>query len=174
MTAHELERLDQLIWKMIEYYEGDALRIQHFTKVYTFADWIAKGQGLSEDMRYLISALALTHDIGIKASIEKHGYCNHKLQELEGPAAAYDMLSGLGFDEALIQRVCQIIGRHHTYKEIDGTDCQILIEADFLVNFQEGNQPLTAVPTVYKNIFVTQTGRALLSKMYSNSLHEIH
>lgn len=170
ITVRDKERLDELIWKMIDYYEGDALRIQHFTKVYTFSDWIAKGEKLSEDMRYLLSVLALTHDIGIKASVEKYGRCNHKLQEQEGPVVARDLLSSLGFDADLTHRVCQIIGRHHTYTGVDGMDCQILIEADFLVNFQEGNQPLAAIPNVYKNIFMTRTGRALLSKMYSDSL----
>lgn len=168
----EKERLNQLIWKMIDYYEGDALRIQHFTKVYTFANWIAEGENLSDEMRYLISVLALTHDIGIKASVQKYGHHNHRLQEQEGAIAAHAMLTDLGFEKGLVERVSQIIGRHHTYTGIDGLDCQILIEADFLVNFQEGNVPLTTLPKVDQNIFATQTGKSLLWKMYKTNLSE--
>lgn len=166
MTHTERERLDQLIWSMLDYYSGDAARIQHFTKVYTFVDWISKGEGVDEDTRYLLAALALTHDVGIKAAIEKYGHYNAKLQEQEGPAAAEAMLGGLGFAPSFVERVCQIIGRHHTYTGIDGIDCQILIEADFLVNFCEGHQPLTAIPHVYEKIFRTETGKRMLCSMY--------
>lgn len=166
MTTIERERLDQLTWKMLDYYSGDAARIQHFTKVYTYVDWISRGENVEEETRCLLAVLGLTHDVGIKASIEKYGHYNAKLQEQEGPAVAEAMLSDLDFDPALIERVCQIIGRHHTYTGIDGVDCQILIEADFLVNFCEGHQPLTAIPNVYENIFRTETGKAILRKMY--------
>ena len=161
-----MEQMDQLVLNMMDYYRGDAARIHHFTKVHTFADWISKGEAVDEKTRYLLAALSLTHDVGIKAAIEKYGHYNAKLQEQEGPAVAGAMLRELGFDEALVERVCQIIGRHHTYTGIDGIDCQILIEADFPVNFQEGHQPLAAIPTVYQNIFRTKTGRNLLCRMY--------
>ena len=173
MTHTEQNRLDQLIWQMVEYYRGDQARVQHFTKVYTFVDWIARGENVDEGTRYLLSVLALTHDVGIKASMEKHGHYNAKLQEAEGPAVAKAMLDNLGFDPDLVSRVCRIIGRHHTYTGIDGIDCQILIEADFLVNFREGHQPLTAIPTVYQNIFRTETGRRLLRTMYDYTPEEI-
>ena len=80
--------------------------------------------------------------------------------------ASKQLLSQLGFEPELVQRVSQIVGRHHTYTDVDGIDCQILIEADFLFNFREGHQPLTAIPTVYENIFRTETGRRLLRIMY--------
>ena len=166
MTTERRERLDKLIWDMLDYYSGDAVRIQHFTKVYTYVDWIAAGEGVDDDTRYLLAVLGLTHDVGIKASIEKNGHYNAKLQEQEGPAVADAMLTRLGFDRPLIDRACQIIGRHHTYTNIDGIDCQILIEADFLVNFREGNQPLSAMPGVYENVFRTETGKAMLRKMF--------
>ena len=35
------------------------------------------------------------------------------------------------------ERVQYLIGRHHTYNDIDGIDYQILVEADFLVNMYE-------------------------------------
>lgn len=47
------------------------------------------------------------------------------------------MLMRLGFAENVIERVCYLIGHHHTYTGIDGRDYQILVEADFLVNLYE-------------------------------------
>ena len=35
------------------------------------------------------------------------------------------------------ERICYLIGHHHTYDKIDGTDYQILVDADFLVNLYE-------------------------------------
>lgn len=165
-NEHDKEKLTRLIWFMTEYYKGDAARIQHFTKVYTFCDWIASGESVDDATRYRLAVLALVHDIGIKAAIEKYGHYNAKLQEQEGLVVAEQVLSQMGFDPELVQRVSQIVGRHHTYTDVDGIDCQILIEADFLVNFREGHQPLTAIPTVYENIFRTETGRRLLRIMY--------
>lgn len=168
-NEHDTEKLTRLIWFMTEYYKGDAARIQHFTKVYTFCDWIASGESVDDATRYRLAVLALVHDIGIKAAIEKYGHYNAKLQEQEGLVVAEQVLSQMGFEAELVQRVSQIVGRHHTYTDIDGIDCQILIEADFLVNFREGHQPLTAIPNVYENIFRTKTGRQLLCTMYDFS-----
>ena len=139
-NEHDKEKLTRLIWFMTEYYKGDAARIQHFTKVYTFCDWIASGETVDDATRYRLAVLALVHDIGIKAAIEKYGHYNAKLQEQEGLVVAEQVLSQMGFDPELVQRVSQIVGRHHTYTDIDGIDCQILIEADFLVNFREGSR----------------------------------
>ena len=169
MTTDNRNRLNQLIWAMIDYYDGDAGRIQHFTKVYTLAKWIAESEDLDETTCDRIAALALTHDIGIKVAVDQHGYCNAQMQEQLGPAAAKKLLDSLGFDRALVDRVCTVIGRHHTYTDIDGIDCQILIEADTLVNLQEGTQKTPALAHAYEYIFRTKAGKNLLKKMYPMS-----
>ena len=65
---------------------------------------------------------------------EKYGKCDGKLQEQEGPIVAQKMLSQLGFENYMVERICFLIGHHHTYDNIDGLDYQALVEADFLVN----------------------------------------
>jgi hypothetical protein len=47
------------------------------------------------------------------------------------------LLEGLGIEAAYIDRVCWLIAHHHTYTNIKEIDYQILVEADFLVNFYE-------------------------------------
>lgn len=165
-----MNRVDRLARSMMEFYRGDAEQIQHFVKVYTYAGWIAKWEGLDEETCERIAAAALTHDIGIKPAKEKYGSSAGPLQEQEGPAAAEPMLKAIGFEPAMIERVCDLIGRHHTYTNIDGMDYQILVEADFLVNFQEGNQPASTIRQVYETLFRTTAGKQLLCEIYDLKL----
>lgn len=152
---------------MVEYYQGDAKRIQHFIKVHSFAKYIAEGENVDNHTLFIIEAAALTHDIGIKISEEKYGDSSGKHQELEGPAPAQKMLSSLDFDIDDIKRISYLISHHHTYDNIDGIDLQILIEADFLVNLYEDNSSISAINTAYRKIFKTDTGKYLCKVMYN-------
>jgi hypothetical protein len=50
------------------------------------------------------------------------------------------MLGRLGFGAALVERVCYLVGHHHTYTNIDGPDYQILVEAGFPRQSLRGRQ----------------------------------
>ena len=132
-----MSEISQLLGAMITYYKGDPRRIHHFVKVHDLARTIAILEGLDKETLYTLEAAAAVHDIGIRICELKYGRCDGKLQEQEGPELARDMLAALGFDEKVIQRVCWLVGHHHTYHNINGWDHQILIEADFLVNLYE-------------------------------------
>ena len=121
-----MNRIDRLYMEMIHYYQGDPKHIQHFVKVHDLSRLIGQGEGLDEDTMYVLEAAALVHDIGIKVGMEKYGRSDGKTQEAEGPAAAREMLTALGFQERVIRRVEYLVGHHHTYKDIDGLDYQIL------------------------------------------------
>ena len=152
--------------EMIRYYRGDAKRIQHFTKVYSYASLIGKMEGLGRREQYVLELAALVHDIGIKISEEKYGYNNGKLQEQEGPALAKELLGKIGIDEEVSKRVQYLIGHHHTYNNIDGIDYQILVEADFLVNLYEDGASKEAVETAYNKIFKTEAGKKICREMF--------
>jgi uncharacterized protein len=122
---------------MIEYYAGDARRIHHFLKVHSFAKLIGEMEGVTGEELEILEVAALVHDIGIKNSEKKYGYNTGKTQEKEGPPEAEKLLIPLTDDAAFIERVCYLVGHHHTYSNIDGMDYQILVEADFLVNLYE-------------------------------------
>lgn len=155
-----------LILKMTEYYEGRPRQIQHFMKVYTYAKMIGELEGLPANTQQILETAAITHDIGIKKSEEKYGDSSGSHQELEGPAIAEAMLREFGYEETLIQRVCYLIGHHHTYQNMDGMDYQILVEADFLVNLYENASDVQAVENALERIFVTETGKALCRTMF--------
>ena len=151
----------------MEYYTGDAKRIQHFIKVHSLARLIGVKENLSEHELYILEAAALTHDIGIKKAEEIYGRCDGSLQEQLGPDMAREMLTALGFDEDDISRICYLIAHHHTYTDIDGMDYRILVEADFLVNLYEDNAGEDAIKSAYDRIFRTDTGKELCRLMFA-------
>ena len=160
--------LEKLFLEMIAYYSGDPKRIQHFTKVHSYAKLIGEREQLSPEELYILEAAAYTHDIGIKPAEEKYGSSEGKLQEQEGPAVARGMLMRLGFAENVIERVCYLIGHHHTYDNIEGLDYQILVEADFLVNLYEDDVNRHGIEQAYQQIFRTQTGKEIFNQMYTD------
>ena len=151
---------------MIAYYDGDPKRIQHFTKVHSYARLIGIGEELDDASLFILEAAAYTHDIGIRVAEEKYGRCDGKLQEQEGPIIAQKMLSQLGFENYIVERICFLIGHHHTYDNIDGLDYQILVEADFLVNLYEDDAGNRAIDKAYKRIFKTETGKKIFRLMF--------
>ena len=86
------------------------------------------------------------------------------LQEtLEAAAVVHD----IGIHPAVIERVAYLVGRHHTYTDIDGVDYQILVEADFLVNLFENDEPPQARQAVYRRVFRTESGKRLFRAMFA-------
>lgn len=164
--SYTQQQLDDLLKHMIEFDEGDPKRIQHFMKVHSFARLIGIGEELDEVTLFILEAAAYTHDIGIKVAEEKYGKCDGKLQEQEGPIVAQKMLSELGFENYMIERICYLIGHHHTYDNVEGMDYQALIEADFLVNLYEDEAGRHAIKSAYNKIFKTETGKELFRQMY--------
>lgn len=164
--SYSKQQLDDLFMDMIAYYDGDPKRIQHFTKVHSYARLIGIGEELDDASLFILEAAAYTHDIGIRVAEEKYGRCDGKLQEQEGPIIAQKMLSQLGFENYIVERICFLIGHHHTYDNIDGLDYQILVEADFLVNLYEDDAENRAIDKAYKRIFKTETGKKIFRLMF--------
>lgn len=153
--------------KMIEYYAGDSRRVHHFLKVNSFAKLIAEMEGMEPDEMQVLEIAALAHDIGIKNAELKYGYNNGKLQEQEGPPEARRLLREAGAEDAAVERACYLVAHHHTYRNIDGLDYQILVEADFLVNMYEDKADADTIRTAYDNIFATESGKMLCRQLFS-------
>ena len=66
----------------------------------------------------------------------------------------------------IINRVCFLIGHHHSYSQIDGIDYQILVEADFLVNIYEDNMNESQIKSIRNKIFKTKSGISIIDSMY--------
>ncbi len=170
MNAQEVDAgtgpsMGQVADAMLAYYRGDVKRINHFLKVYAYAKAIGELEGLDARTQKILEIAALTHDIGIKVSEEKYGCCPGTYQELEGPPIARSMLSGLGLEEGLVERVCWLIAHHHTYRGIVGMDHQVLVEADLLVNIVEDDMGEDARAKMGKEIFRTAAGLRFLEHL---------
>lgn len=161
-----MSRLNNLYRKMIEFYRGDPARIQHFVKVHSFAKLIGEEEHLEEKTLYILEAAAYVHDIGIRLAEQKYGHENGRLQEQEGPAEAEKMMKSLGFEQDVIDRVSYLVGHHHTYTNINGMDYQILVEADFLVNYFENHSETDTIKKSVKKIFKTETGIRIATEMF--------
>ena len=102
----------------MRYFDGDARRIQHFVKVLQYATLIAEGEALPADEEEVLQVAAVLHDIGIPNSEKKYGCADGRYQQIEGVPVARELLAGLGADDTLIERVCHMIGLHHSYSKI--------------------------------------------------------
>ncbi|MCM1134313.1 MAG: HD domain-containing protein [Clostridium sp.] len=162
-----MESLDLLYREMIDYYKGDAGRIQHFVKVHSFAGLIGRLEELEADTQLVLEAAAYVHDIGIQPAEELYGSSEGKLQEKLGPKPARELLKRCGFSDAHAERIAYLVAHHHTYDNINGEDYQILVEADFLVNLYEGNSPKEAVKQAYEKIFRTKSGKEICRTMFN-------
>jgi HD superfamily phosphodiesterase len=155
-----------LLHRMADYFAGDPRRVGHALKVYGFARMIAGEEDLpAREMKILLAA-AILHDVGIREAERKYGSADGKYQEMEGPAIARRLLQGFPLDEEETERILFLIGNHHSYSKIDAPDFQILAEADFLVNIFEDGMDRDAVQSIWKKIFKTKTGSALLASLY--------
>ena len=158
--------VQKVMKEMIAYYAGDPARIQHFLKVYEFSRMIGLAEGLDGNQQLTLELAALVHDIGIRPSEAIYGDCKGPHQEELGPAEVQKMLKPLGVDQERIERIMYLVGHHHTYKNIEGMDYQILVEADFLVNLYEEGVKKEASLAARKNIFRTKTGIWALNTMF--------
>ena len=154
------------IEKMINFYQGNIHDINHFLKVYGFAKTIGEQENLDANTQEKLELAAVIHDIACPLCREKYGNADGKLQEQEGPALVVAFLRDSGLSDSQIDRIAWLVGHHHTLQGIDGPDHQILIEADYLVNADEGCCSKENIANMLEKVFRTETGCRLLKSMY--------
>ncbi len=158
--------IHEVLLKMFKYFGTDARRINHALKVHGFASTICRNENLNDKEILITEIASILHDIGIPEAERKYNSSDGKYQELEGPPVARQILSECMITDEIMERVCYLIGNHHTYTKIDGTDFQILVEADFLVNIFEDEMSKSSVESVSNKYFKTKTGISILNSIY--------
>lgn len=150
--------------EMIAFFAGDARRCQHFIKVASLAKQLAESEAADAELTELVEAAGLVHDCGIKPGEAKYGagHCTGKIQEQEGPAVARELLQKVGYAPEKIERICYLVGHHHTYNMIDGLDYQLLVEADFIVNFYEDGTPKENIAKAVERVLKLRAERSWL------------
>ena len=152
----------QIMRRMIAEAGGNHHDINHFMKVWAYARTIGALEGLDEATLFTLEAAAIVHDIACPLCREKYGDASGKHQEAESEPLVRAFFEGTDLPKDCLERVVTLVGRHHTYTGIDGADCQILIEADYLVNAEESGYSPQNLRGFSEKYFKTEAGRALL------------
>jgi HD superfamily phosphodiesterase len=127
---------EKALEEAMKVFENSPGQMEHALKVLGYAEEIMVGENVPEEDRELVVVEAILHDIGIPEAITKHGSAAAPYQEKEGEVIAREILLRVGYPEDKTDRICYIIGHHHTASKIDGLDFQIQWEADLLVNLE--------------------------------------
>ncbi|MDL2205414.1 HD domain-containing protein [Eubacteriales bacterium OttesenSCG-928-N13] len=139
--------------------------ITHTLSVLENAETIMNGENVSDRERNIITLSAILHDIGAVLAKEKYDSIEGRYQEMEGPGVAREILENHDCEPDVVDRVCYIVGNHHTPERIDGLDFQILWEADQLENLKHAVDLPEQLKDDIKNTFKTKTGYGLVRAM---------
>jgi HD superfamily phosphodiesterase len=159
-------QIAEVLSEMIRRNRGDQKRIEHSLKVFGYAQLLGRLERLDSRQLLFLELTAILHDIGIRVSEIKYGYSDGHLQELEGPPVAREILEKLEYDSEIIDRVCFVISKHHTFSAIDGIDFQLLVEADFLVNSVEEEVSPEGVQKFVDLNFKTGSGCKVIGELF--------
>ena len=160
------KRIAKVALAMMQKNRGDSKRIEHSLKVYAYALQLGISESLDAQTLEILEITALLHDIGIHVAEQKYGTSSSHHQEIEGPPVAKEILTALDFSSEIIERVCFIISKHHTFTAIDQLDFQLLVEADFLVNSTEDHLSDDQINSFARNIFKSESGIDLLRILF--------
>jgi len=134
---------DDAIRSMTDYFQGEKYS-RHTLKVLAAAEKIADAEKIPAGFLRESAVLGcIFHDIGIPEAQKKHGSIDGPYQEKEGPSVARRLMADLAVRADILERVCYLVGFHHTKDRVDGLDFQLLWEADFIVNVEEKNLRFT-------------------------------
>ena len=156
---------ERIALEMKKYFGTDFKRVHHAIKVARFAEQILKMEGGNP---LVVIGAAYLHDIGIHEAERKHGSTAGNYQELEGPAIAKEILEKVNVEKEMTDEICDIVGHHHSPRDEETLNFQILYEADWLVNLEEEgiSKDREKVEKVIAKQFKTVTGKQLAEKLY--------
>ncbi len=129
---------DRVAIAMRKYFGQDSQRIRHAEEVAAQAEAIGREEQ-GGDLAVIMAA-AYLHDIGIREAERKYGSAAPENQHQEAPPVARKLLGSLKAEPALIDEVCDIIGRHQAPGGDETTNFRVLHDADLIVNLMEEYQ----------------------------------
>lgn len=158
--------IPQIMEKMIAFSDGNLHDIDHFIRVWTYADTIGRLEDLDAGTQLILEAAAVTHDIACPLCREKYGNTNGKYQEKEGAPLVREFLADTGMTDAQIERAAFLVGHHHTLDGIEGVDWQILVEADYIANAAEKGYSRQNIENFKNKVMKTESGKRILSAVF--------
>ena len=160
--------MEKIIKAMKDIFKEIPFGIDHSLKVLQNAEEIMKGENVEAEEKELIRIVAILHDIGAVEAQKKYGSIDGVYQEKEGPAVARKILQRVGYNKN-IDRICFIIGNHHTPSKIDGLDFQIQWEADLLENLtvMDKEKEQEKIKKCINDNFKTATGKMIAYERFT-------
>jgi hypothetical protein len=159
---------ENVIAEMVKFFGTDYRRTAHALKVAAWTETLGALEGFAGPALEQTVMAAALHDVGIKIAEDRFGSCTFNQQEELGPPAAAAILSGLSVPEESVDRIRFLIGHHHHPDSSEDPDFRLLIEADYLVNLEEGNIPLSSLAAVERD-FRTPGGKEFLALMFGHA-----
>ena len=158
--------VSEIMEKMIAFSNGNIHDIDHLLRVWTYAKTIGELEGLDKATQFVLEIAAITHDIACPLCREKYGNTNGRYQEEEGGKLVKAFLADTGMEEKQVNRVAFLVGHHHTFRNVDGIDHQILIEADYIANAAENGYSESSIKSFMRDFFRTESGKRLLRDVF--------
>ncbi len=158
---------ERIALEMKKYFGTDFRRMNHALKVARSAEQILKIEGGNP---LVVLGAAYLHDIGIHEAEKKHGNSSGHFQEMEGPAIAGEILEKLAVEKEILDEIVDIVGHHHSPRDHESLNFQIVFEADWLVNIEEEGlfKDPQAVKSIVNRYFKTVTGKGMVEERYLN------
>lgn len=151
--------------RMLSYPGQTQHDIDHFMKVYAYAETIGVLEGLDPETQEILEIASILHDIACPLCRKKYGNTNGVHQQDEGMPLAKAFLTDTDVSSDARERIVWLIGHHHTYSHVEGMDYQILLEADYLVNATENEKYRKQIDAFRKNVFKTVSGFEMLDAL---------
>lgn len=158
--------ISQIIEKMIAFSNGNIHDIDHFIRVWSYAKTIGELEYLDKEKQYILEVASITHDIACPMCRERYGNTNGKKQETHGAILVREFLEKTDLTETQTERVVFLVGHHHTFKDVNSFDHQILLEADFLANACENGYSKKIIENFLKKTAKTKSGSKLIQEIF--------
>ncbi len=140
---------DRIAIEMKKHFNKDFKRIGRATRAARHAEAIAGETGGDPGV---ILAAAYLHEIGWPEAVRKHGSPDKMHLEAEGVAAAKKIMEKIGADTAMIDAVCDIIGRLHHPENDASLNFRIVADAGRIVDLEDAFKNQKPEPETVKQI----------------------
>ncbi len=140
---------DRIAIEMKKHFNKDFKRIGRATRAARHAEAIAGEAGGDPG---IILATAYLFEIGWPEAVRKHGSPDKAHLEAEGVAAAREIMEKIGADTAMIDAVCDIIGRLHHPGNDEPLNFRIVADAGRIVDMEDACKDKKPEPEAIKQI----------------------
>ncbi len=151
LSKKQLEmEVNRVALKMKSLYHGDAVKVQHFVRVYTLAKSIGELEKLSDEEQENLELAAVVHNVEGDGRIP----------------IIKDVLDSCDVEPDTAMHVCHIVENMDNYEHISTLDHQIFIEARMIVEFKEHNTPTDEIVEFAEKRFITNYGKMFLKRAF--------